>query len=563
MKMKKTNTIIALSLFGASSLFGVTPPTSGDMQRLAQPQKMQDIQKELPKIKKEYKAPLELKDDVTTLVKGFIFSGNSVFSSEELSQLTKEFENTQMGINKLKNVASLITKHYRDNGYFVARAYLPAQTLKDGIVEIAIIEGAYGGFKIKNTSLVHDSELQGYMDYLSDGHVVSTPSLERQMLLINELSGVVVTNAEVYPGEEVGESDFGVTTAATPKYTGYAIADNYGSVYTGEHRLSVGGYVNSFGGAGDTLAITGLISETANLANLGFNYEKALGYTGLKGSINASTLKYKLDEIENYEAEGTLNSIGAGLSYPTIKTRSHTQLLSLNYAYRDFEDRAGALGAADTSLKSIHNATVAFSDRSNTNIASMPGKLFVSLSATLGSLSLNNEIARQLDADLQSQGRYSKLGAILFHTQQFHPKLSLQTTLKGQQSLGKNLDSSEDITVGGSNGVRAYEDSELSGDKGYTGSLELLYALPKLEEYHHYASIFVDRAKVWRNDEIFNTEENVREINAYGIGYTLAYKIFDLKATYARGFGNDATPRSESEFSTSKNKFLFQGMVRF
>ena len=561
--MKQTNKIITLSIFCASSLFGVTPPTSGDMQRLAQPQQMQEIQKELPTIKKEYKAPLKIKDDTTTLVKGFIFSGNSVFSSEELSSLTKEFENTQMGINALKNVASIITKFYRDNGYFVARAYLPAQTLKDGIVEIAIIEGAYGGFKIKNSSLVNESEPQGYMDYLSDGHVVSTPSLERQMLLINELSGVVVTQAEVYPGAEVGESDFGVTTAATSKYSGYAIADNYGSRYTGEHRLSLGGYINSFSGVGDTLAITGLISETANLANLGFNYERALGYSGLKGSINASAIKYKLDEIPNYEAEGTLNSIGAGLSYPTIKTRSHTQLLSLNYAYRDFEDTAGAQGAAQTSLKHIHNATAAFSDRSNTNILGMPGKLFISLSATAGNLSLDNEEARVLDELLESEGTYAKVNATLFHTHQFHPKLSLQTTLKGQQSLGKNLDSSEDITVGGSNGVRAYEDSELSGDKGYTGSLELIYALPKLQEYNHYASIFVDSAKVWRNDTIFNTEENEREINAYGIGYTLAYKAFDLKATYARGFGNDATPRSEAEFSTDKNKFLFQGMVRF
>ena len=43
-------------------------------------------------------------------------------------------------MNKLKEITSIITKYYRDNGYFVARAYLPQQTVKDGIIQEALIE---------------------------------------------------------------------------------------------------------------------------------------------------------------------------------------------------------------------------------------------------------------------------------------------------------------------------------------------------------------------------------------------------------------------------------------
>ena len=47
------------------------------------------------------------------------------------------FSNNEL--NKLKEITSIVTKYYRDNEYFVARAYLPQQTIKDGIIEIAII----------------------------------------------------------------------------------------------------------------------------------------------------------------------------------------------------------------------------------------------------------------------------------------------------------------------------------------------------------------------------------------------------------------------------------------
>ena len=46
--------------------------------------------------------------------------------------------------------------------------------------------------------------------------------------------------------------------------------------------------------------------------------------------------------------------------------------------------------------------------------------------------------------------------------------------LKAQaQKAGANLDSSEEIYLGGANGVRAYPQGEASGDNGYLGSIEL------------------------------------------------------------------------------------------
>lgn len=168
---------------------------------------------------------------------------------------------------------------------------------------------------------------------------------------------------------------------------------------------------------------------------------------------------------------------------------------------------------------------------------------------------MDNDVAKTNDSAIKTAGSFSKANISIVHAQQLSQVLTLQTTLKGQKSFSKNLDSSEDMSVGGSNGVRAYEDSELSGDKGYL----------KINDISHNTSIFVDSAKIWKNDKVFNTEDNTRKLNAVGVGYALNYKNFDLKATYAHGFGSkdEKTPVSESEFSTNRNKLLVQGMVRF
>ena len=558
--IKKT---ITLSLLASISLMAASIPNTGDILRQVEPTKIPEPTKTLPSLKGEFKAPLVAKDDMKTFVKSFTFSGNKIFSSETLLALVKTHENKELGINALKEVASLITKYYRDNGYFVARAYIPAQAMENGIVEIAIIEGTYGAFDMKNSSLVETPEVQSFMDELKNGQTVSTMSLERQMLIINDLSGAQVTNAEVYPGQEVGTSDFRITVSPTPKYSAYSIVDNYGSRYTGENRLSAGASLNSLSGIGDTLSLSTLLSHTGNLKNGRVAYERPLGYTGFKGGVSFSMTDYTLDKILNYDASGRTDSYNAFVSYPLLKTRARTTTIQADYDHKEMKDTSGAVGATQKSLKNIDALTLKLSDKSATALLDMPGNLLASLGVTLGDLSLKNDVAVAGDAGLDAEGTYTKVALNLNHTQVLNPLLNLQTNFKAQKSFNKNLDSSEDISVGGTNGVRAYEDSELSGDKGYALSLDLSYQLPKISEVNHNTSIFIDHAKVWKNTDIFNTDENTRILNAIGLGYSLSYNSFDLKATFAHGFGGESTPTSEADFSTSKNKFLLQGMMRF
>ena len=76
-------------------------------------------------------------------------------------------------------------------------------------------------------------------------------------------------------------------------------------------------------------------------------------------------------------------------------------------------------------------------------------------------------------------------------------------------------------------------------------------------------SLFVDHAKVWDNkDPLAGEEQESRLLSAGGVGYSLAYKDFSLKASYAHGFGADKTPTGDGT-DTNLNRAFVQAMMRF
>lgn len=557
--MKKINiSIITTSLLLGSSLYGVTPPSSSDILRQAEPIKVEKEPSILPQIKESsYKAPIVADKGVKIGVKNFTISQNSVMSEAELLGLIKEYEGKELTLNELNDVASILTKHYRNKGYFVSRAYIPAQELSktEATVEIAIIEGLYGNFTLKNSSFVKDSVVQGFMDKLSSGEIISTKSLERQMMLVDDLGGVQITNVEIFPGAEVGKSDFTITSEAEAKYYGYVIADNYGSRYTGEYRLNVAGYINSLTKKGDVLGISAISSNSGDMANGRVSYNTPLGYSGLSLDSSVAYTTYEIGkEFENLDIKGKSSTFDIGVKYPLIKTRNHTLETSLTYAYKDATDEDNYQADRE---KKVNSLKLALSD----SLKTISGAFESSIAITSGDIALN-DYAKSNDT-LQTDGKYTKLNVLLGYTQSLPKNFFLSTKISGQTSLQSNLDGGEDFSAGGAYGVRAYTDSELSGDKGYLASLELFYKLPQIKMLNHTLSLFADHAKVWDNKEVVaGVNPKSRLLSAGGVGYTLSFKDFSLKASYAHGFGADKTPTGDGD-DTNLNRAFVQAMMRF
>lgn len=556
----KINKILALTLATSAIALAATPPTAGDILREVEPRKLQKDLKTIPSLKvKKFTAPIEDTTGLKVHVKDFTIKGNSIYSNQLLLSLLDEYKNKDLTISQIKKAASIITKYYRDNGYFVARAYVPAQELsqKNAIVEIIVIEGLYGKFSINNNSLIDDSIAQSYMSIL-DSRVISLSGLERQLLLVDELKGELVTSTQVSSGAEIGTSDFTLTLKGESRYNSYVIADNYGSRYTGRYRINALGFVNSLNSRGDVLGINALMSNTANLKNIRMSYDTPIGYDGLGLNFALSKTEYEVGkEFKSQNIHGDSLSFNAGISYPIIKQRAHTLSTSLNYTYNDITDD----DIAQHKKKILSAVTFSLDDDIKTSFFNKEGLLNATVSITKGNLSLNSTDAKTNDSTLESEGHYEKINFAISQTQFLVPNISVVASIKAQKSLGKNLDGIEDISIGGALGSRAYGTSEVSGDNGYLTSLEIFYQLPYYKTITHNISVFVDHGKVWF-DENKTTSLNERVLNSIGVGYNINYKNFSLGATYAHGFGKDKTPTSESD-NTNLNRFFFQAIARF
>jgi hemolysin activation/secretion protein len=156
-----------------------------------------------PMIKQDEPARPALKPEDTPrfVLKGFHVTGNTVFGESELIELVREYVGKEVAFPDLERAAARISRYYRERGYMVARAYIPAQTVTtDGVVEIAVVEGRFGKVELDNKSRVRDSVARGYLDAFP-GTPVTQPALERKMLLLNDLPGVGEARATLRPGD--------------------------------------------------------------------------------------------------------------------------------------------------------------------------------------------------------------------------------------------------------------------------------------------------------------------------------------------------------------------------
>src|SRR5690606_28990354 len=168
-------------------------------------------------------------------------SGNTLFDTATLHALVADAEGRSLTLVELGAISGRITAFYRARGYPLARAIIPAQTIRDGVVAIEVVEARYGDTVLDNHSKVRDSLLESTLAPLQLGEVIGGSELDRSLLLLSDIPGVAV-NATLKPGQAVGTSDLLVTTSATPAISGQLVLDGYGNRYTGRER--VGGTLN-------------------------------------------------------------------------------------------------------------------------------------------------------------------------------------------------------------------------------------------------------------------------------------------------------------------------------
>lgn len=463
-------------------------------------------------------------------------TGETVFSDAQLIAATGFTPGSELNLSDLRNIASRIAQYYNDRGYFLTQAYVPAQDIEGGVVTIAVIEGRYGTIDLRNQSRLRDNVARGVLAGLDGGDIVESAPLERRLLLLSDISGINVRST-LAPGSAVGTSDLVVDITPGRSVSGSVEADNAGNRYTGPYRLGGSVYFNNLTGSGDVVSLRVLAS------NLGLLYGR-VSYQTLLGNASVGVayarINYELGrEFKSLDARGSADILSLFGSYPVIRSRN-SNLYALGVAEaRYLEDRVGA--TSTVSNRDIHLLTAGF--RGDQRNAIGPGGWSTySVGMTWGKLDIETPEVRAIDAiSARRHGNYSKLQLSVAHLQHLVGPLSLYGAIRGQFA-SKNLDSSEQMALGGAYAVRAYPEGESYGDQGYVANVEARFLLPNFADTmpgRFQLVGFVDIGEVTLAKDPWYPGPNSAQRKGYGAGIIWSNpNDFLITASYARKLGN-------------------------
>ena len=473
-------------------------------------------------------------------VSSLTVSGNTAFDAATLLALVRDdFVGKTVSLKQLQDAAARITAFYRARGYLVARAYIPAQRIAEtgATIEIAVLEGVLGGVKVNNRSRLSDATIARFTAPLTSGELLTLDTFERPILLLADQVGVGGVNPVLKAGAATGASDLTLEIGESALVNGQVEFDNHGNRFTGTNRVT--GQINLLSpfGLGESLtarltdSFSGLTSATLRAA---VPLPGTLGGDGWKVGASYGDTRYRLGaDFARLLASGTTRSTGVFVSYPWVRSQRWNLNTSLAYDAKRFEDRVDSANTITPKQSRAATLTVSGDVRDPLFANSI---LVWNTSLLSGQLDLQEPGARAADATTaQTQGGYRKLNVSLLYQHALTRAWTLFGSLSAQQA-GKNLDSSEKMSLGGANGVRAYPVGEAAGDEGVQATVELRYALPFDFGIGAVPSIvlFADGGRVQTNKNAFAAGLNARTLAAAGVGFTLTKQSdFSVKLYWA------------------------------
>jgi hemolysin activation/secretion protein len=393
-------------------------------------------------------------------------TGNTLFPEADLIAASGVTPGSVMTLPELRNAAAAITRYYNSRGYILAQAYLPAQAIDQGSVTIAVIEGRYGAITLRNQAHLTDRVPRDLTSDLDSGDPVAIGPLERSLLLLSDVPGVVV-HSTLSPGAEVGTSDLTIDLAQGRRVSGSLEADNAGSRYTGPYRFGGTINFNNPTGIGDLISLR-VLASTEGLAYGRAAYQAPFGDATL--GVSYTYLEYELGrEFDDLNAHGTAQILSLYGSYPIIRSRNNNLYALAGFDLSTLEDEIGLI--SQTSHKRSTAWSAGFRGDSHDGFGGGGWNTYSALWTT-GDLDIEDPLERAADAlTARSDGDFNILRFSAARLQTISGPLSLYGALRGQLATD-NLDSSEKMELGGAYAVRAYPEGEAYGDEGYVATLE-------------------------------------------------------------------------------------------
>jgi hemolysin activation/secretion protein len=407
-------------------------------------------------------------------VHGFKITGNSAIPSDEFAELLAPYIGRSLKLAELQHVADQLTQEYRQQGYTLAKAYLPEQDVEEGIVEIAVLEGVVGEIRVVGNEHYSTAFIRrGFQSVIND-HVIRHTRLEQSLLLLNDSPNLNVT-ASLEPGASVGSTDIVATVKDEHPIHVTVDYNNFGVPFISRNRFGAGVEVGNVLIEGSLLRLNGIIGEHPDklLFEMG-SYIVPLNRYGTKLALSGSNGRFDVGgQLASLQISGRIKTYDVSITHPLVKSRFEHLVLDVGFASKDNRlFLLGQVSGADHLRMAKAGVNYDRTDSLGRNFVSLYG--FQGLGEVLGGMENNDPLPTRQGAD----NRFTKGTVALGRVHTIRQDVFLVLRGAGQITTGP-LPIIEQFLLGGPDSVRGYQLGQHLGDEGYNVSAEGRYAVSK------------------------------------------------------------------------------------
>lgn len=565
---------VVSALAGAACLSASAPlwavqegvvPDAGALMRGTQ--QLENFNAPLPTLPERQKRQLRSKEGQQTfVVKRFRITGATLVPTREIQNTLEPWLDTEITFADLEDALQAIADLYQKHGWY-ARPQLPEQDLVDGVVTIQIIEGKLGDVKVDESAgaRISGNRIVKTITARQDiGAPLSLKDMERALSILNDTPGISVSTA-MAPGATAETTDLIVKVDPKRWWGGNASLDNFGARSTGYGRLSLNGNADNPLGLGDQITMNYVGSLGTQFGRIG--YMLPIGYDGLRFGVNYSALGYHTIDSFGYPVKqfGTAQIGELIATYPLLRSASGNINTAITYDKKRYYNASQNISGQPLDNINSPNAQpgqiVQIGDKNiNVGTWSLNGDHYDSLlgggafywgsNLSIGNLDLTSSPAIAVLTDqngLNAAGQYTKYTGNLSRLHRVTDTTMLWLSWQGQVA-SKNLDSSEDFSLGGPQGVRAYPNYEAQGDQGWLGTLEGRRMFGDKWQ----GTAFFDAGRIMVNRFTWTNSFSPNMYNLYGAGlgvnYTLPGKMVGkMMVSHRIGSNPGANPTNGSD----------------
>ncbi len=387
-------------------------------------------------------------------------------------------------LGMIEAIADKITRYYRERGFILAKAYIPEQRVRDGIVSLTLLLGELSEVEVSNNTLYSEKRISSVFKPLMGKPVLSS-QIEEALFLINDFPGFNVQGF-FESGKQVGDTKLNVNARSEKRYDVNLRLDNHGSEQTGEHRFYAEGLIHNPLGLADQLRIAGLYAfDPSNTLYGQLRYGLNLFSPRFRLEVGASNNEFVLgpgnsESVDTLQIEGETFLQDVTATYKLVRSRKKNYSLLLSQEEIASEIRlgifptAGNIGLDDE----ISNTHLSF----HFDVLQEARRILHqgSVKVTSGEFLLGAEAG-------QDESFWSVSGDYTFLTFWQPPFVENSTRLIARSQMqvsGSALSSISQFSLGGPTQARGFPVSQFSGDDGVVLGLDWLLNPPKFANYN-------------------------------------------------------------------------------